>query len=125
MTAMELGTAVKYKIPVKIAIMNNNFLGMVRQWQELFFEKRYSHSDLTEGNPDFVKLAESYGAVGLRAETPEQLYEVMHQAMQINDRPVVMDISVVQEENVYPMIPPGKAVHEMVDTDLPAEQEAE
>jgi len=124
MTAMELGTAVKYKIPVKIAIMNNNFLGMVRQWQELFFEKRYSHSDLTEGNPDFVKLAESYGAVGLRAETPEQLREIMQQAMKITDRPVVMDISVVQEENVYPMIPPGKAVHEMVDTDIPVNQEA-
>lgn len=124
MTAMEIGTAVKYNIPVKIAIMNNNFLGMVRQWQELFFEKRYSHSDLTEGNPDFVKLAESYGAVGLRAETPEQLYEVMQKAMEINDRPVVMDISVVQEENVYPMIPPGKAVHEMVDTDLPVNKES-
>lgn len=123
MTAMEIGTAVKYNIPVKIAIMNNNFLGMVRQWQELFFEKRYSHSDLTEGNPDFVKLAESYGAVGLRAETPEQLYDVMQKAMEINDRPVVMDISVVQEENVYPMIPPGKAVHEMVDTDVPANRE--
>ncbi|MFW6347565.1 MAG: biosynthetic-type acetolactate synthase large subunit [Cyclonatronaceae bacterium] len=116
MTAMELGTAVRYKIPVKIAVMNNNFLGMVRQWQELFFEKRYSHSDLEEGNPDFVKLAESYGAVGLRATTPEELREVMRQAMEINDRPVVMDISVVQEENVYPMIPPGNAVHEMVDT---------
>lgn len=124
MTAMEIGTAVKYNIPVKIAIMNNNFLGMVRQWQELFFEKRYSHSDLTEGNPDFVKLAESYGAVGLRAETPEQLYDVMQKAMEINDRPVVMDISVVQEENVYPMIPPGKAVHEMVDTDLPVNKES-
>ncbi len=125
MTAMEIGTAVKYNIPVKIAIMNNNFLGMVRQWQELFFEKRYSHSDLTEGNPDFVKLAESYGAVGLKAETPEQLYEVMQKAMEINNRPVVMDISVVQEENVYPMIPPGKAVHEMVDTDLPVNKESE
>lgn len=116
MTAMELGTAVRYKIPVKIAVMNNNFLGMVRQWQELFFEKRYSHSDLEEGNPDFVKLAECYGAVGLRATTPDELREVMRKAMEINDRPVVMDISVVQEENVYPMIPPGNAVHEMVDT---------
>lgn len=96
---------------------------MVRQWQELFFEKRYSHSDLEAGNPDFVKLAESYGAVGLRAETPEQLYEVMQKAMEINDRPVVMDISVVQEENVYPMIPPGKAVHEMVDTTVPVQRE--
>jgi acetolactate synthase-1/2/3 large subunit len=116
MTAMELGTAVRYKIPVKIAVMNNNFLGMVRQWQELFFEKRYSHSDLEEGNPDFVKLAECYGAVGLRATTPDELRDVFRKAMEINDRPVVMDISVVQEENVYPMIPPGSAVHEMVDT---------
>ncbi len=123
MTAMELGTAVQYKIPVKIAVMNNNFLGMVRQWQELFFGKRYSHSNLEAGNPDFVKLAESWGAAGFRAETPEELYDVMQQAMKITDRPVVMDIRVVQEENVYPMIPPGKAVHEMVDTDVPVTRE--
>lgn len=116
MTAMELATAVEHKVPVKIAIMNNGYLGMVRQWQELFYGKRYSHSYLEPSNPDFVKLAEAYGAVGLRASTPEELDGVLRKAMQIHDRPVLMDIQVSQEENVYPMVPPGAAVHEMVDT---------
>ncbi len=123
MTAMEIGTAVKYKIPVKVVIMNNHYLGMVRQWQELFFEKRYSHSFMDDGNPDFVKLAEAYGAVGLRAKTPEEMTAVFEKAMQINDGPVFIDVHVSQEENVYPMIPPGKAVHEMVDTEVPVTQE--
>jgi len=116
MTAMELATAVDHKVPVKIAIMNNGYLGMVRQWQELFYGGRYSHSHLEPSNPDFVKLAEAYGAVGLRARTPEELDVILKQAMEITDRPVVMDIHVTQEENVYPMVPPGAAVHEMVDT---------
>ena len=119
MTAMELGTAVAYNIPVKVVIMNNCYLGMVRQWQELFFGGRYSHSHLEQGNPDFVALAESYGAVGMRADTPEEFREIMQKAMGINDKPVVMDVRVEQEENVYPMIPPGAAVHNMVDTEIP------
>lgn len=117
MTAMELTTAVEQKLPVKIAIMNNGYLGMVRQWQELFYGGRYSSSYLHGSNPDFVKLAEAYGAVGLRATTPEELDSVLRQAMEITDRPVVMDIMVSKEKNVYPMVPPGAAVHEMVDTD--------
>jgi acetolactate synthase I/II/III large subunit len=116
MTAMELATAVDHKVPVKVAIMNNGYLGMVRQWQELFYGRRYSHSHLEPSNPDFVKLAEAYGAVGLRARTPEELEVVLKQAMEITDRPVIMDIHVTQEENVYPMVPPGAALHEMVDT---------
>lgn len=116
MTAMELATAVDHKVPVKVAIMNNGYLGMVRQWQELFYGRRYSHSHLEPSNPDFVKLAEAYGAVGLRARTPEELDLVLKQAMEITDRPVIMDIHVTQEENVYPMVPPGAALHEMVDT---------
>lgn len=119
MTAMEIGTAVKYKIPVKVVIMNNQYLGMVRQWQEMFFGKRYSHSDLEEGNPDFVKLAEAYGAVGMRATTREEMKDVFEKAMKINDGPVFMEIMVAQEENVFPIIPPGKAVHEMIDTPEP------
>src|SRR5699024_1650202 len=75
MTTCELATAVQYKLPLKIAIMNNGCLGMVRQWQELFFENRYSHSVLAEGNPDFVKLAESYGAAGFRASTPDEMHD--------------------------------------------------
>ncbi|MCC5925354.1 MAG: biosynthetic-type acetolactate synthase large subunit [Bacteroidetes bacterium] len=117
MTSMELATAVEQKLPVKIAIMNNGYLGMVRQWQELFYGGRYSSSDLDVSNPDFVKLAEAYGAIGLRATTPEELDSVLKQAMEITDKPVVMDICVTKEENVYPMIPPGAAVHEMVDTE--------
>jgi len=116
MTAMELATAVDHKVPVKVAIMNNGYLGMVRQWQELFYGRRYSHSHLEPSNPDFVKLAEAYGAVGLRARTPEELDVILKQAMEITDRPVIMDIHVTQEENVYPMVPPGAALHEMVDT---------
>lgn len=116
MTSMELATAVDQKIPVVIAIMNNGYLGMVRQWQELFYGKRYSSSDLDASNPDFVKLAEAYGAVGLRAKTPEEMQDALSQALQVKDRPVVIDIWVRKEENVYPMVPPGAAVHEMVDT---------
>ena len=116
MTSNELATAVHYKIPVKIAIMNNGYLGMVRQWQELFYGERYSHSHLDPSNPDFVKLAEAYGAAGLRVEKPEELDDAIKLAMTIHDRPVVMDIKVSPFMNVYPMIPPGAAVHEMVDT---------
>jgi acetolactate synthase-1/2/3 large subunit len=117
MTSMELATAVDQKLPVIIAIMNNGYLGMVRQWQELFYGGRYSSSDLNSSNPDFVKMAESYGAVGYRASTPEELDIVLQKAMLVKDRPVVLDIFVTKEENVYPMIPPGAAVHEMVDTE--------
>lgn len=116
MTAMEIATAVDQKVPVKVAIMNNGYLGMVRQWQELFYGERYSHSHLEPSNPDFVKLAEAYGAVGLRATTPKELDVILKIAMEIHDRPVIMDIHVTQKENVYPMVPPGAAVHEMVDT---------
>ena len=115
MTPMELSTCVENKIPVKIAIMNNGYLGMVRQWQELFFGKRYAHSDLRRGNPDFVKLAESYGAAGFRVTKPEEMKSVLEKAMQINDRPVVMDFQVVEEANCYPMVPAGAALNEMVE----------
>lgn len=117
MTAFELATAVQYKVPVKIAIMNNGYLGMVRQWQELFYGKRYSHSELQQANPDFVQLAESYGAAGFRAKTPAEMEEVLEKAMEINDRPVVMDFQVVKEENCYPMVPAGAALDEMVEGD--------
>ncbi|SMO52046.1 biosynthetic-type acetolactate synthase large subunit [Fodinibius sediminis] len=117
MTVYELATAVEYEVPLKIAIMNNQCLGMVRQWQELFFDKRYSHSILKKGNPDFVKLAESYGAVGLRATNPKEMDEVLEQAMNINDRPVVMDFQVEEHENCYPMVPAGAALNEMVEGD--------
>lgn len=114
MTSYELATAVENKIPLKIAIMNNQCLGMVRQWQELFYSERYSHSILKKGNPDFVKLAESYGAVGFRATNAKEMDEVLKEAMAINDRPVVMDFRVEERENCYPMVPAGAALNEMV-----------
>ena len=114
MTAYELATAVEYEVPLKIAIMNNQCLGMVRQWQELFYDKRYSHSILKKGNPDFVKLTESYGAAAFRATNPAEMDKVLEKAMSINDRPVVMDFQVEEHENCYPMVPAGAALNEMV-----------
>jgi len=113
MTMQELITAVQYKVPVKIAIINNGYLGMVRQWQELFYEKRYSEVDLSV-QPDFVKLAEACGAIGFRAEKPNQVREVIEEAMKIQDKPVVLDFHVDREENVLPMVPAGKSYREMI-----------
>lgn len=117
MSSYELATAVEYKIPVKIVIMNNSCLGMVRQWQQLFYEKRYSSSVFGSNNPDFVKMAECYGATGLRAETPAEMEDALKKAMKINDGPVLMDFRVVAEENCYPMVPSGAALNEMVESD--------
>jgi len=93
MTMQEIVTAVHYKIPVKVAIINNGYLGMVRQWQELFYDKRYSEVDLSI-QPDFVKLAEACGAVGFRAEKPSEVREILEEAMKIEDKPVIMDFHV-------------------------------
>lgn len=117
MSSYELATAVEYNIPVKIALMNNKCLGMVRQWQQLFYENRTSYSIFGSNNPDFVKMAESYGAVGMRASTPAEMKKVLKEAMAINDRPVLMDFIVVEEENCYPMVPSGAALDEMVESD--------
>ncbi len=113
MTMQEVVTAVHYKIPVKVAIINNGYLGMVRQWQELFYEKRYSEVDLSI-QPDFVKLAEACGAVGFRAEKPSEVREILEEAMRIEDRPVIMDFHVDREENVFPMVPAGKSYKDMI-----------
>ena len=112
MTAQELATAVQYDTNTKIIVMNNNFLGMVRQWQELFYERTYSAVGM-EGTPDFIKLAEAYGAVGLRATRPSELRAVLEEGLSTRGV-VVMDIVVSAEENVYPMIPPGAGLKEMV-----------
>ncbi len=113
MTMQEIITAVQYRIPVKVAIINNAYLGMVRQWQELFYNRRYSEVDLSI-QPDFVKLAEAMGAVGFRAEKPKEVREVLEEAMKIDDRPVVLDFVVDREENVLPMVPPGKSYKDMI-----------
>ena len=112
MNIQEMATAVANNIAVKIAILNNGCLGMVRQWQELFYEKRYAQT-LLKGNPDFVKLAEAYGAVGLRASKPEEVTPVIKKALSIN-RPVIMDFVVCEEECVAPMVPAGAAMTEML-----------
>jgi acetolactate synthase-1/2/3 large subunit len=111
MNIQELITVVENDLPVKIAILNNSFLGMVRQWQQLFYEKRYSATPL--GAPDFVKLAEAYGAVGLQATRPEEVEPVIRQALE-TPKPVIMDFRVEPEECVMPMVPAGKAMHEML-----------
>ena len=113
MNMQDVITAVQYRIPIKIAIINNEFLGMVRQWQQFFYDSRYSSVCLAV-HPDFVKLAEAMGAVGLRATKPSEVREVLQKAMEINDRPVIMDFVVDREENVLPMVPAGKSYREMI-----------
>jgi len=112
MTAQELATAVQYKSNVKIVVMNNNYLGMVRQWQEFFYDGAYSHVNM-QWLPDFVKLAEAYGAVGLRATRPDQLRGVLQRGL-TTPGVVVMDILVSEEESVFPMVPAGAGLKEMV-----------
>ena len=112
MNSQELATCAEYGIPVKVFIMNNGYLGMVRQWQELFWDKRYSQVDMGE-HPDFVKLAEAYGAVGMRLEDKTTLVEDMRKAIE-TPGPVVCDVRVTREENTYPMIPAGQAARDMV-----------
>jgi acetolactate synthase I/II/III large subunit len=112
MNAQELATCTQENIPIKVFIMNNGYLGMVRQWQELFWDKRYSQVDM--GNwPDFVKLAEAYGATGLRFEDKRTLVGDIKEALAV-DGPVVVDVRVTREENTYPMIPAGQPARNMV-----------
>jgi acetolactate synthase-1/2/3 large subunit len=108
----ELSTAVQHDLPIKIFILNNAYLGMVRQWQELLHGGRYSHS-YSASLPDFVKLAEAYGGVGIRAETPGELDGKILEMIG-SRKPVLFDCVVTQEENVYPMIPSGAAHNEML-----------
>jgi acetolactate synthase-1/2/3 large subunit len=112
MNIQELATAVQYNLPVKVVILNNGFLGMVRQWQELFYKRRYSSTKFAHA-PDFVKLAEAYGAVGLRAKKPEEVASVLKQGLECN-KPVIMDFIVEPEESVYPMVPAGVSIKKML-----------
>ncbi len=114
MNIQEMATAVYNKLPVKIALLNNGYLGMVRQWQELFFDKRYAHTHLAPGNPDFVKLAEAYGGVGIRVDAADQVRPALEKAMEIEDCPVLIDFRVDPEENVFPMVPTGQAIDRML-----------
>ncbi len=112
MNMQELATCAQNQIPIKVFIMNNGFLGMVRQWQELFWDGRYSHVEMGEF-PDYVKLAEAYGATGMRFEDKHTLVEDMRRAI-ATEGPVLVDVRVTREENTYPMIPAGQAAREMV-----------
>ena len=113
MTMYELSTAVNMKLPLKVIIINNHFLGMVRQWQNLFWENRLSGVDLV-GNPDFVKLAESYGCKAWRIRRSGDVRAVLQKALAWNEGPVVIDAEVAKEDNVFPMIPAGSSIHDMI-----------
>jgi len=112
MTMQEISTAVQYNLPIKIFILNNQYMGMVRQWQELLHEKNYSES-YSEALPDFVKLAEAYGCTGIRAKNPDELDKKIHEMINI-DKPVIFDCHVDQDENCFPMIPSGKPHNQML-----------
>ncbi|KGQ22345.2 biosynthetic-type acetolactate synthase large subunit [Thermus filiformis] len=116
MTLQELATVVKYKLPVKVVVLNNGFLGMVRQWQDLFHAKRYSEVYLADSNPDFARLAEAYGIRGVRVERKEDLKKGVDAVLE-TDGPVVAEFKVYQEEGVFPMIPSGASVEEMITED--------
>ncbi len=112
MNSQELAAVVQYRLPIKVAILNNGYLGMVRQWQEFFYGKRYASVSLEGISPDFVKLAEAYGAVGLRATRPEEVVPILQQAFSTK-KPVIIDFVVDPEENVYPMVPAGEPLNQM------------
>ena len=112
MNSQELATVVQYQLPVKVAILNNGSLGMVRQWQEFFYGKRYSSSLIQEVSPDFVKLAEAYGAIGMRSVRPEEVVPTLQKALSTS-KPVIIDFVVDPEENVYPMVAAGEPLNQM------------
>ncbi len=114
MTAQELATSATERIPFVTAIVNNGYLGMVRQWQELFYKERYSQVELTQTTPDYVKLAEAYGAVGLRAEHPDEVDPVIEKALSIEDRSVVIDFRCDPREMVFPMVPAGSSNDDII-----------
>ena len=113
MTMAELATACNHKLPVKVLVMNNHYLGMVRQWQELFYDDRKSGVDL-EGNPDFAEIADAYGALGLRLKRPADVRKILTRALEHRGGPCVVNCEVVKEDNVFPMVPAGKPLEEMI-----------
>ena len=113
MNIQELCTVVQHKLPLKVALLNNGYLGMVRQWQELFYNKRYSHTTLSDGNPDFVKVAQAYGAMGIPVHVKDEVAPAIEKALAY-DGPVVLDFHIDPEENVYPMVPAGEAINRMI-----------
>lgn len=114
MNIQELVTAKAYNLPVKFIIMNNSFLGMVRQWQELFHGEKFSFTDLSHSNPDFVKVAEAFGIKAFSTDSPKEVDSLLDKAFEINDGPVLIEFKVIPEEMVFPMIPPGTSVEKMI-----------
>ncbi|HUI29231.1 MAG TPA: biosynthetic-type acetolactate synthase large subunit [Candidatus Acidoferrales bacterium] len=114
MNIQELTTAVGNKLPIKIIILDNGYLGMVRQWQDMFYKKRYSHVSLGT-NPDFAKIADAFGAKGFITYKTDEVVPILKEAFKINDRPVLIDFKTMEEDNVFPMIPAGTSVTQMVD----------
>jgi acetolactate synthase-1/2/3 large subunit len=112
MNIQELATTIENNIPVKVVILNNRYLGMVRQWQELFYQERYSSVDLGS-TPDFVKLAEAYGAIGLRANRPSEVEAVLKEGLKAR-KTVFMDFITARYEKVFPMVPAGASINEMI-----------
>ena len=113
MNMQELVTAHRLKLPIKIAVMNNGHLGMVRQWQEMFWEEHYSSVDLSD-NPDFAKVAEAFGCHGLTCTKRERVDDMIRQARTLNDAPVILNFMVEKAENVFPMVPAGASLDEIV-----------
>lgn len=113
MTEFELATAALYKLPIKFVVLNNHYLGMVRQWQELFYDERHSGVDL-EGNPDFVKLADAYGIKGFNLRRPGDVKRIVRSALEYSDGPCVINCEVEKTDNVFPMIPAGKRIEDMI-----------
>jgi acetolactate synthase-1/2/3 large subunit len=122
MNSQEMATIVEHKVPLKIFVINNGFLGMVRQWQELFWRRRYSHVELY--NPDFTKLAEAYGCPAIRVTKASEVEPAIRNAMRHNEGPYFIEFAVVKEDNVYPMIPGGQTVNEIMDNPEGVEEEA-
>ena len=121
MTAQELVTASVERIPIKVALLNNSYLGMVRQWQEMFYDERYSEVYLSPDTPDYVRWAEAMGCVGIRVEDVAEVEPAIEKANAINDRPVVVEFRVASEEKVFPMVPAGASNDDLV---LPPSQQA-
>jgi len=117
MNIQEMIVAVEHKLPIIIAILNNGYLGMVRQWQQLFYDKRYSQTNIQMA-PDFVKLAEAYGGVGIKIEKKGDVATAIEKALSITDKPIILDFRIDKEENVYPMVPTGKTVKETIMREL-------
>ncbi len=114
MNMQELATAVNYKLPIKIIILNNGYLGMVRQWQQLFKEHRYSHTHIKPGSPDFIELAKSFGIEAYRVTRQDEVKSYLEKSMKVNDKPFLIEFIVSPEENVFPMVPAGAALSEMI-----------